>query len=289
MKARQYSKLLAICVFVGISSCKAVSEKSDKLGTAKHLLNAGKYEETIGLLHEDSQQPSASAELRILMASAYAGSVGLNLVDSYPAFEELLFKDALAQKTMSLAESTNTTSTETPVPTEPIATREKAEQELLHMVSTLVTTTKVVFGLKWIPPEKRARVFSAAKELDTIPKSDAHFRAGAVYRLIIFSALFMSTFRDSLGTPNKAFTAPLEVFCAMDANKLTENVGRMHLQLKLIDQASRDLTEGTTQNPAPIKKLVLVFERIRNFFNSNRDHMTTAYFAQGALRNEVCQ
>lgn len=270
-------------IFCFVSGCKAVNEGSDPIHDAKQLLNQGEYDKVIGLLSEDALKNDANSELRILLASAYAGSIGLNLVDSYPAFEELLFKDALTKRS-SATENPQTRPSE-----DSVVDQQKAEQELLSMITSIVKASKVVFGLKWIPPVKRPRVFKAAQLLDKINKADPLSKSASVYKLIIFSSLFMSTFRDSLVSQEKQSEVPTDFFCDLNIYKFVENLTRMQVQLRIIEEISKDYTESSSNPPASIQKIITLFERVRNFFTKNRDHITLAGFLHGALRNEICR
>ncbi|MEY3901476.1 MAG: hypothetical protein RL189_782 [Pseudomonadota bacterium] len=266
-----------------VLGCKAINESSDSIHDAKQLLNQGEYEKVIGLLSQDAQKIDVSSEHRILLASAYAGSIGLNLVDSYPAFEELLFKDALIKRSSATENPLTGQSEDT------VIDQQKAEQELLNMIASIVKASKVVFGLRWIPPAKRPRVFKAAQQLDRIAKTDHLFKSASVYKLIIFSSLFMSTFRDSLVSQEKQFELPTEFFCDLNIYKFVENLARMQAQLRIIEAISKDVIESSLNPPASLQKIITLFERIRIFFTKNRDHITLAGFLHGALRNEICK
>lgn len=269
----------AVLLILILSACRPVSEKTDDVGVARHLLNKGEYEQAIGLLSESGQRADTPAEQRVLLASAYAGSVGVNLVDSYSAFSELLFKDALVNSKLALDEQSALE----------ISDRLVAEREILSFVTSLGESAKVIFGFKWIPPEKRTRVFLAAMQIDAIPKESDAFVAARVYKVIILSALVMSTFRDSLGSPEKVFSSPLETFCELNGSRFGETVGRLQAQMTLLNGATEEIVASGKPVSKSLSKLYKMVERLRGFFEKNRSVAVRSYFANGALRNELCK
>jgi hypothetical protein len=218
-----------------VASCSPSIEKTDAKGNARHLLNKGQYEQAIQVLEASVVSGTADPEARLLLASSYVGSVGVNLVESFPAFQQFLFATDVREKAKETKDST---------PTE-IADRMAAERAILNMISDLVVGAKVIFGLKWIPPEKRTRLFRAAAQLDQIPKDSKHYQSALIYRSIIFSSLFMMTFRSTLKEPQKIFDEPLAVFCAIDVVRFADNLRTMEMVVLLLDETAKDLSTAT--------------------------------------------
>jgi hypothetical protein len=303
------SACLCLVSWLTIQSCKKVNEKSDVIGNARHLMNEGKYEEALGGLKAETQKGDVSSEVRILTASAYAGSVGLNLVDSFTAFEELLFKNSFVQKAQAVTSegqidkknihadavvATSTPATAQPssaltADTSPIENRENAERELLDALTNLTTASNVIFGLKWVPPEKRVRILRAAQQLDQVPKSDSLFRSASIYKIVIFSSLFMSTFRDSIEGPKEFIEDPMAVFCKLNVQNLIESTSILQVQLSLLKSPIEDLRELGANEAGSLKKMIHAFSRLQSFFVTQQSARERASFLHGALRNEICK
>ena len=288
---------LAIPLFC---QCKEISEKPDAVGNAKHLLNKGRYEEAITLLADEVQKEKVSSEARIVLASAYAGSVGFNILDSFEAFQELFFKVPLLsskKKSASLVDSESTkfrlenveSVQSQPTKEEVILDRIKAEHEILSLLSSMVTGSKVIMGLKWIPPEQRVRILRAAQQIDLIPKDDPQYRSASIYRLIIYANLFMSTFRDSLSDPSESFDSPAKFYCQLDISKMAEKIAKLRIQVSTMDLIASEISPDTIEKNSGLKKLTETIGRLQRFFSSNRSPAIRSYFSNGVLRNEICK
>lgn len=284
---------LAIPLFC---QCKEISEKPDALGNAKHLLNKGRYEEAITLLAGEVQKEKVSSEARVVLASAYAGSVGFNILDSFEAFQELFFKVPLLsskKKSASLVDSESANfrleNVEPVAKEEVILDRIKAEHEILSLLSSMVTGSKVIMGLKWIPPEQRVRILRAAQQIDLIPKDDPQYRSASIYRLIIYADLFMSTFRDSLSDPSETFDSPAKFYCQLDISKMAEKIAKLRIQVSTMDLIASEISQDTIEKNSGLKKLTETIGRLQRFFSSNRSPAIRSYFSNGVLRNEICK
>ena len=307
---------IAFVLAVSLNGCKEKTEETDAIGNARHLLNKRSYEEaidflTIELANESTtnlnneKRKSQTSEMRLLLASAYAGSVGLDLIDSYAAFEEVIFKDALVskKKNSQLNEPFNEQKSasvdsikldEAPNPSEKdlaleILGRQKAEQEIFSFLETLLSSTKIIFGLKWIPPSDRVKILRGAQQLDLIPKDDKYYRTASIYRFILFSDLFMSTLRDSLGDPKGTFDTSTALFCGLNIANLADTNSKLNLQLNILSIAADEISPAVKEKNPGLVKLLTTFAKLRNFFNSNRSPLNRAYFLQGTLRNEICK
>ncbi len=304
--------LVALVMVVFLDGCKEKTEETDAIGNARHLLNKRNYQEAIDLLTaelapeaktnlSEQKRNSQKNEMRLLLASAYAGSVGLDLIDSYSAFEEVLFKDALvSQKKSSLLGDEHIASadsmkldqvlksSENNMATE-ILDRQKAELEIFSFLETLLSSTKIVFGLKWIPPSDRVKILRGAQQLDLIPKEDRYFRTASIYRFILFSDLFMSTLRDSLGDPKAVLNNSKGIFCALNIASLADTNSKLNLQLNILSVVADEISPQVKEKNPGLVKLLTTFTKLRVFFNSNRSPLNRAYFLQGTLRNEICK
>ena len=80
--------LSASLLFVG---CKNVNERVDDKEYAKELLNQGKFHQARTLLQNLHQENPNDSEVSVLLASAYAGAAGLNVVDAWRMFEPMVF------------------------------------------------------------------------------------------------------------------------------------------------------------------------------------------------------
>jgi len=304
--------LAAIVMVTFLESCKEKTEETDAIGNARHLLNKRNYQEAIDLLTvelapetktnlSEEKRNFQKNEMRLLLASAYAGSVGLDLIDSYAAFEDVLFKDALvSQKKSSLLGDENATSaasmkleqvsksSEDSMVTE-ILDRQKAEREIFSFLETLLSSTKIIFGLKWIPPSDRVKILRGAQQLDLIPKEDKYYRTASIYRFILFSDLFMSTLRDSLGDPKAVLDNSKGIFCALNIASLADTNSKLNLQLNILSVVADEISPLVKEKNPGLVKLLATFSKLRTFFNSNRSPLNRAYFLQGTLRNEICK
>lgn len=290
MKRYHFILFLVVPIFI-LLSCKKVTEKNDVIASARYLLNQSQYEETIEFLSTDEAKSDPRSELKILRASALAGSVGLNLIDSFPAFQEFLFNAPAAPDLKSKAASAgniDAASNNLKDNEAAIQDQKNAEREILNFLNGISTGAKVIFGIKWIHPQKRARMFLALSELEKIQKDDTNFKMAVAYRIIIYSSIFMSVFRDSLPEPDKTPSNALRFFCEMNIPRFAEDVHRMRKILSLIQNAYGEIPRSETENSTALKKMLGFVNRLREFFERNRSPLQRVYFLQGLLRNEVC-
>lgn len=266
---------LVLLIFLLIS-CRRVNEGTDVVGTALHLLNESRYDEAIGLLRPAVEKTPGNSDARLVLASAYAGSVGFNLIDSYSSFEKLLFDKPLIAANL------------TSPPSQHLQEILKAEHELISFLEELQEGATVIFGLPWVAPERRGRVLHAVVALEAIQKNDPNFHRSAVYRSMLFSLLFLNTLRDSLPAPSEMPKSSIGFFCAINMWRLVENVTRMRRLLSYTLAAVHDVYPEPEKAPPALDKIRKSLERMREILDRNRNVTAITTLAHGALRNEIC-
>ena len=270
---------LAIIVFSLFAACGSKPETLSVTAHARHLLNQGRYDAAISLL-TNNENPITD-EQRVLLASSYAGSVGLNLNDSYLAFEDILFKRSLAEEKNALLVSAKLLAEVPP--------QSKEEQEIASLIQGLSTGSKVIFGLQWIPPQKRSRILLASRELQLIPPHSIQYTTSRAYRYLLFVALYASSLRDSLPSPQKILNDPIDFLCNVNISQWIEAQFRMELNLRLIELAAKDFSGFEQNTPKFIRKLNSGFYKLKNLFTRNEEVVFLLEKIQPYLQENYCK
>ena len=97
MDTKTFIAILILIASLSFVGCGSVTEPLDDKEYAKDLLNQGKFQQARSLLQNLHKNNPSDGEVSVLLASAYAGAAGLNVVDAWRMFEPMVFGDKVMQ------------------------------------------------------------------------------------------------------------------------------------------------------------------------------------------------
>lgn len=233
-------------------------------------LNQGDYEQAIALLKEHLDDDPADDEAKILLASAYSGSVGINTIDCFEVLRPKLFDRPLSEKGAFIASTDQpggaalaAPAGELPVPAapNPDSTAESREQrailaierELLKFSGQASDALETAFKLPHVPLANRDRIVLSLAILTDIPESSDQYLTAQLYQGILSFVQFMNYFRDAI-PPGRDSQVGTEdwyqaVYCQLDLGILLPNLSQA---IEYLSTAFNSLANAGRKSDSPI-------------------------------------
>src|SRR4051812_29166905 len=89
----------ALASVLALAGCGTERQDVARNDAIRHYLNQRDYEHAISLLKERIDENPADDAAKILLASAYSGSVGINTIDCFEVLRPKLFDRPLGEQT----------------------------------------------------------------------------------------------------------------------------------------------------------------------------------------------
>ncbi|RZA25817.1 MAG: hypothetical protein EOP10_05690 [Proteobacteria bacterium] len=223
-------RLLLTCLFalslIGHVSCKhRFPDELTDVDKAKESLNEGDYQGAIAILETYNKQNPQDNDSKTLLASAYAGSVGINLVDSYGFFESLINKDKESVRKKVTA----------PEGDEVQAIGKKIQSFLLEIASQ----SAVFFDIPFVKVADRAALEKALATVGTVQKGTEEERRIKLYSGFLHLLQFTNYFKDMFpGLNFKSNPSGIDLICALETQFFVDN---LNLSLNHFEALSDDL------------------------------------------------
>lgn len=282
---------------VWIGACGTTKEPVSKGEIAAQLLNSGRYEEAIVFLEQELVLSPDDDQMKLRLASAYAGSVGFNLIDGFSALEPVLNErpkgrtpdKRIATRAALLEENSSPTSSPTPL----IKEVERVERSLFHMAHESEVTLKVLTKLPYLHGVARDRLTRGIGILQTIPPSSASFVSGELYRGILSILQFLNLFRDSIGdfaTNSDQDLSALTLYCSLKIQPFLRRVAPslQHLTTAIdaFHGAGHSRDHGSVEGLRTFRDQL---QTIVRWSESNRSLLATLDAANEASKKELCR
>lgn len=203
MKRRLVCAVLALA-----SSACSVEESVSEKELAKDLLNKGRYDQAIAVLKPEVEA-RPDAEGRILLASAYAGSVGFNVIAAFALFEPLLFD----RPGVSLTQDAGTSADDDLI------------RETYLFLDSYSKTFGTISGVPHVAAESRGRLVAAIDQLHAVDSGAAEFGKARAYAGVLQALQFLNYMRDSIAA--SADGRPLsfmDLVCRLDIRGFSDDV-----------------------------------------------------------------
>jgi hypothetical protein len=192
------NNFLVICLTLlslNFAGCDSVSEPVDDKEYAKELLNQGKFQQARSLLQSLHAEKPSDGEVSVLLASAYAGSAGLNVVDAWRMFEPMVF----GEKVMQLQ---NTEPSDKPDENEKLsADPADFEKETYKFLKSLAKDFNMLGRMPLTNLAGRSEINEGLKVLSSVDASSPEFGRAKLYSVFLnlfqFSGVLRASFPES--------------------------------------------------------------------------------------------
>ena len=201
---------LAIAIFLG--GCEKISDDVSDRDYALELLNKRNYTESVEVLKSLVAENPDNDSFKILLATAYGGLGGIDVVDSFKIFAPLLFTDdSLSKKHRKLEAKVNSSSNQE------VSPGSKIEKNILSVIDQLLMGFSIFFGKPVAGQAERASLVESLLILSYVGESSPYYIKSKSYSTIVNLIQFINYTRDAFPTldPDETLTTATLV-CAFD-------------------------------------------------------------------------
>lgn len=200
-------------------ACGKVEAPVSRKDEAVEALNARRFEDAISILSELHAENQADGEISYLLATAYAGSTGFNVVDAFEAFEPALFKSHEAKKKGAELVEEQTAANDLAVYRTDL---EKSSVRFLQQVSLNFAT---LADIPYVESARRERLVEALLLVDKIDKGNLYYVRGRAYGSLLNALQFLNYVRDAVQSALvKDSVTFLDLVCALQVRIFLENL-----------------------------------------------------------------
>ncbi len=313
MRVSSFVSSLVIALALTGASCSRVEFEVDPITLSTELLNQRRYAEAIDLLtsvQNASAENQQDSRIRILLASALAGSVGVDVIELFDVLGDRFFKDPIID-TISF-EDLSDKKTEAPQP-DAVVTAEadssseppKQEQQVLSgaaamIQKSLIEASKityealdVLFRIPYTSKADRPRLNRAMSELRMIPPEDIRFKSARLYLALMDIVQFSNNIRDVLkdGVDDKAFSGVLlkQWVCKLKPAQILPSIYELSF---FLEEAFRSLDSAgiatVSQGFKSLSRAVPALHSFNRWYLSNSSTMELAVLGHQAVKKSYC-
>lgn len=275
-------------------SCRTRSDKVSPRNQAIEYLNQRDYDHAIPLLEEIVATDDQDQNSKILLASAFTGSVGLNMIDSYDLFISLLFnKDDNDSKRNidTQANDQKIQSPATPPGTEAVSNKTLFKREILTFLDNLTTGFYFVFTLPYSTGTEREKLFRAITILEKVPENCPEFFQAKTFSAVISLNLFANYLNDSFTDLRKmAHVSAIDLICSMNAKVFVKD---FKVSLKYLENgADQTIKAAQSKNKKispKLSKLQTKVKKLYSLYDSYESKLTDFEILLNDFKVETCE
>ena len=179
-------------IFAAISACGSVTESVSDVQFAEDLLNRGEFEQAKSLLESLRISNKSDDHVTVLLASAYAGGAGINIINAWSMFEPLAFENKTSLTLASLESNSNQTPDGTNVDSK------EFEKSTFKFLSELATTFNVLGKIPTITKQGRIDVDKSISILTEIAPDQKNHVRSQMYSSLLNLFQFSTYIREGL-------------------------------------------------------------------------------------------
>jgi hypothetical protein len=210
MKPSYFTVFIAFALF--LFGCGNIKETVSEKDYAVELLNNRKYPESIAVLKKLVAEHPEDDSFKILLATAYGGLAGIDVVDSFKVFIPMLFgDDALGKRYRKLDALDKSRSEKVD------AGGKNIEKNILTLIDQLMVGFAAFFGRPNIEIAQRTSLVESLVTLSYINESSPYYVKAKSYSTIINLIQFINYARDAFPDVNEdEFQSYATLVCAFD-------------------------------------------------------------------------
>lgn len=213
------------CFIIAVSSAlsygcmRRIEPLSDKQ-LANKLLNERKFEEAISLLETMHKDQPSDDETTLLLASAYSGSVGVNVVDSAGIlFNSKSRKQSARKKTLG----------------NNLDVKDSVADDLIKFLSAFEIYLTMFYSIPHTPLDQRPRLIESILLASTISEESTKAKSAVAYLALLNLVQFLNYMKDAVPINSEEnLPSSLEMICGLNIEVFSKN----------FDKSLEFLTEG---------------------------------------------
>lgn len=247
---------------------------------AEQLINERKFVDAIALLDQRREQDT-DGRLTLLLASAYAGDAGINLIDSYSFFAGFLL-----EKPSSPSRDARK------IPDDGGADKLLALAQLLQLyLMTVASDSHLFFTIPRLTRDNRSKLVEAMLQVESIDQSKETYIRGRQYLVFLNLIQFGNYFKDLF--PNVDFSKDLtavDLICGLEPNSFVLNfeqaLASFMAALKALDEVQAEKPIRTKSEIESLKSITTSMQK--NFANRQLTYSDAATILSG-LQQGYCR
>lgn len=293
--------LYALFVAV-LFSCYRTEQKVERKEAIRYALNQRDYESAIVLLEELLSNSPKDDQSRILLASAYSGSIGINAIDCFEVLRPKLFDRPIGGNKgnahpVSIGNLYHSTIqfTDQSVESKKQEAIRALEKQLLMFARQLGDVFEAAFKIPHVPADQRELINKSLTLLSEVPQGSEHYMTAQLYLGILAFVQFMNYFRD--GIPERLSaevreTMPwyLAIYCQLDLGLLLPNLSKaiefLTLSLDGVYRAKRTSQSSVFKN---LEFASLSLKNANELYLVNQDIFELSEWLFRATKYEFCE
>jgi hypothetical protein len=284
-KALHIRTLLSALVIFPMIGCVMVrNETVSAKQEAAEAINQRNYDHAIAILEAYKRSNPHDHEAAILLASAYTGSVGVNVIDSYGALEPLL----KSEPKTSTANQQSTRPSEAEIPD-----KDNVVRSVTAFLETIDDSIAVFFKFPYAINSKRARLVSGLILITDIPKDSREYEDALSLSVIINLTQFLNYVRDMFPSLQNGETVNVkfsDLVCAISPTALSSNLG-IALQYgsnALVSWKNLSLIRGKAFLPS-LEKSLNTIRKIQSHLDQQQGALLVSDAIANHLRKSFCE
>jgi hypothetical protein len=292
--------LMALTVSFG---CGTIKQKVDPKDEAIDDMNHQRYEDAIAILESLHATTPTDSSVTVLLASAYTGSVGFDVINAFDALGPFLFHGlqgsgskpsfGLLDQAASDAAPPAVDPTVAAQPASPIdgGSLKGFESKTVQFLNQLTSNFTSFVNIPFTQLKDRRRLVQALLVLEAIPKDDPNFVKSKIYSALVNALQFLNYTRDSLtGIVGKPSVTFLDAVCSLEIQTFMQN---LEASTGYLLSSTQDLTIAyqTFDKPIPagLSQLSSSAAHVKDAYEQDKGTLSDTDLVFTTTRATYCQ
>jgi hypothetical protein len=268
---------LALSLF--FCGCRHQTESAPPLDSIRELLNQREYDQAISKLENYRKKQPDDQEATLLLATAYTGSTGVNLVDSYSFFSKILMEKPQNPRS---APGTRAKPGANPI--------DEMAQLIRKYLASLAKESDIFFAIPYVNQNQRSRLVEALLLLKAIPDEDSVAERARAYQGFLHLLQFSNYTKDMF--PQVDFNGPVTVIDLVCTLNTQAFLNQMHYGLvyltDLLSDAEWILIRKNRKLPVQLLELRTQVNDLKASFDTNFNPASQGTVLLESLKNGYC-
>lgn len=271
--------LFVLVMSVLCSGCRHQAETKQPLDSVRELLNQREYDQAIKRLESYRKKEPQDQEATLLLATAYTGSTGVNLVDSYGFFSRLLINKPQKKGNSSSV-----------IPKSDSMHLEEMAQLIRKYFASLAQDSDLFFAIPYVSQSQRSRIVEALLLVKTIPGDDPVAERARAYQGFLHLLQFSNYTKDMF--PQLDFNGPVTVIdlvCNLNTQTFLAQMqyGLVYLG-DLLNDAEWLLKKKDKALAPQLLELRIQVEELKNSLKQDQNPATQGSVLMESVKNGYC-
>jgi len=269
--------IVPLLIFLSLG-CQETTEVVTDKQHAEDLLNQNRYSQAKDILKQLHTENPTDDKVAVMLATAYAGSVGLNVIDAWRMFEPMFFQEYSAKL---LADSRE----------DPENKSEHFEKETYKFFASLAKDFNILGRLPKLDRTGRVEINEALLVLTTVTGDKPNFLRAQLYSVFLNLFQFSGVLRDSF--PNLPEGTEFEfasIVCEFNPSLFFQNI---ELGLTYLTNAASSMESvGSSSSLRPNIKLHMLKKsaaQLNEMSAKSEANTVTSFASKSAIDKAMCE